>query len=159
MILSQYGISVDLPSGWEGRIFMPPPPDDGGRVSPRLHAGNFSIWANRSDFAQGLVQDMDQDGALIAVVEYGPDLVNTLRFSPGVLLPVFLSDLSYGTFPGTHPPHVAAHQQFVTVSNRALCLYVAMSMEGETIARLSELNSVVVTISVVPSSPGGRTGS
>src|SRR5260221_162321 len=55
--LSRYGLTVDLPRGWEGSVFRRTP-GPGEQTHPILHAGSFPLPPDRGDYGNGAVQAM-----------------------------------------------------------------------------------------------------
>ena len=88
MILSGYGISLDLPEGWEGRIFKLNP-GPGESVFPNVHAANFPLPTDQSNYGTGASLQMNGHGAFFALVEYDPALLGRDDFAVTTpLLPV-----------------------------------------------------------------------
>jgi hypothetical protein len=149
MRVSGYGLSVDLPSGWEGRIFRGLAPAAGALSYPVLHAANFAMGADNSTFGQNLIRQMTPDSVLIAAVEYGPEAAGTSLFTSG-RWPLFVAstDLNPAAFPGDRPEGLAGLQNFVTVKRRAFCIYLVAGLDGERAPTLPEANSVLSTLKV-----------
>jgi hypothetical protein len=133
MRLSGHGIEIDLPRGWDGRIFR----RQGGDAT--LHAGNFPLPTSDGDFGSGATARMPHGGALLVVKEYraGPRLTpgTGLFASRSIPLP-----LHAGHF---HPrslqvgrPGQAGFQHFFTIAGRPFCIYavVKAAPAGSTIA-------------------------
>lgn len=125
MKLSAYGISLQLPRGWNGRIYRRPD------ASPTLHAANFALPADDGDFGSGATGHMPQGGIFVALKEYaaGP------RLRPGVGLYASHSlplPLEHRYF---HPralqvgrPGQAGFQHFFTAAGRRpFCLYAVIN--------------------------------
>ena len=133
MRLSGHGIEIDLPRGWDGRIFRRHGAD------ATLHAANFPLATEDGDFGSGATARMPHGGALLVVKEYRPGI----RLVPGTGL--FASSsiplpLHTGHF---HPrslqvgrPGQAGFQHFFTTAGRPFCLYavVKAAPAGATIA-------------------------
>src|SRR5437764_330111 len=64
MRLEAHGIAVDLPSGWDGRIWRRP----GG--GPVVHAANVALPASDGDFATTATGSLPADGVVVVLVEY-----------------------------------------------------------------------------------------
>ncbi len=125
MRLSAYGISLELPRGWHGRIYRR------SGASPTLHAANFELPREDGDFGSGALGHMPVGGIFLALKEYaaGP------RLRPGVGLYASHSiprPLESRYF---HPralqvgrPGQAGFQHFFTaVGGRPFCLYAVIS--------------------------------
>ncbi len=144
MRLSAYGITTDLPPGWEGRITKrtapgragPPSPsgaDDrpgargtpGEVPSPVAHLANFALPEQRGDFGSGAVDVMGPDHVFLTLFEYGPESVGQALFSdqgipalqPAMFNPSALQRVIKGQ---------AGCQRFFTTAERAFCLYVVL---------------------------------
>lgn len=134
MKLHAYGIEIDLPRGWDGRIFRRPGAD------ATLHAANFPLPAADGDFGSGATARMPHGGALLVIKEYraGHRLApgSGLFASKSIPLP-----LHTGHF---HPralqvgrPGQAGFQHFFTAAGRPFCVYAVVkspSSTGATIA-------------------------
>ncbi len=148
MIISSYGISIDLPQGWEGRIFVNPPQDDGSLCFPRLHAGNFPIPLDGTGFAFEAIREMGKEDVLLALVEYSPRRADKPAFASKTLSPIQASQLQSNAFHGPRPDYVSAVQVTFTLSGRPFCLYVVGSTVGDLETRLQELNAALVTLRI-----------
>jgi hypothetical protein len=121
--LTAYGIEIELPRGWDGRIFRRHGAD------ATLHAANFPLPAADGDFGSGATAKMPHGGALLVIKEYraGARLVpgTGLFASRSIPLP-----LRSGHF---HPrslqigrPGQAGFQHFFTAAGRPFCLYAVI---------------------------------
>jgi hypothetical protein len=168
--LSGGGISVNLPPGWEGRIGVPASGPAGPRTAqggttvagatsdatpdgsamPVTHLATFSLPADRGDFGSGAVDVMGGEDVLIALVEYGPECVDTPLFARGqVPAPEpnqFRPEALQRIIPGQ-----VGYQRFFTHSGRAFCLYVVLG-SGTNARRLTTATrSVLSTVRITPS--------
>jgi hypothetical protein len=64
MLLNGYGVTIDLPTRWDGRIFQLP--DTG----PTVHAGNFAVSQDNDGFGSMATDAMRPGNIFLAVVEY-----------------------------------------------------------------------------------------
>src|SRR4051794_31067784 len=78
MQLTAHGLQIDLPSGWEGRIFQNPALP-GDTTAPALHIANFPLPLDDSEFGSGSTANMKSGHVFVAVVEYIP----SGEFQPG----------------------------------------------------------------------------
>jgi hypothetical protein len=152
MRIAAHGIALDLPSGWEGRIY---------RVSgsdPILHAASFALPVTDGDFGSGATGAMPAGGAFLALKEYRPGP----RLRPGVGLfapremPLPLAPAHF------HPRALqvgrrgqAGFQHFFTASRRPFCLYAVVEVAGGGLAsaarapgRLGELSGILSTLKI-----------
>lgn len=65
MRLEAYGLAIELPRGWDGRIYRRP------GAEPTLHAANFPLPRDDGDFGSGALAHMPEQGAFLALKEYG----------------------------------------------------------------------------------------
>lgn len=124
MRLSAYGISLQLPRGWNGRIYRRP------GSSPTLHAANFQLPADDADFGSGATARMPHGGIFLALKEYaaGPHLRPGVGLYASHSLPLPLERRYF------HPralqvgrPGQAGFQHFFTAARqRPFCLYAVI---------------------------------
>ena len=132
MRLAAHRIALDLPRGWEGRIYRRADED------PILHAANFALPATDGDFGSGATALMPARGAFVALKEYRPGP----RLTPGAGLFAPRS-IPLPLAPGRFHPRAlqvgragqAGFQHFFTASGRPFCLYAVI----ETAAARSAL--------------------
>src|SRR5437764_14638302 len=89
MRLSRHGIGVDVPAGWEGKVFLLP------GTGPTMHAANFPLPPSDGNFGAGAISSMAEDGVFVALVEYGRTLAGAGLFaSQGLPAPLTAGDIS-----------------------------------------------------------------
>jgi hypothetical protein len=121
MRLAGYGIEVDVPEGWEGRIFR----HEGGE--PTLHVGNAPLPVQDGDFGAGAIASMDPGGVFLALTEYGIELAGRGLFEPaGPPRNLAAAEVSPAALQRTLPGR-AGLQRFFTASGRAFCLYLVVA--------------------------------
>lgn len=173
--LSGGGITVSLPTGWEGRIGLPAAttvaspagqrtaqagatvagvePDGAAQVGsamPVTHLATFSLPADRGDFGSGAVDVMRPDDVLIALVEYGPECVDTALFARGRVPSPEPNQFRPESLQRLIPGQVG-YQRFFTDAGRAFCLYVVLG-SGANAGRLTPaVRSVLSTVRIAPS--------
>jgi hypothetical protein len=148
--LTRSGISVDVPTGWEGSI------DGGGfqqlssgATQPTvMHVGSFPMPAERGSFGSGATELMNTDDILIVLFEYGPDSVGTPLFDsqglPGPLSPDdFDRDALQHALPGQ-----SGMQRFFTENGRAFCLYVVLGSHIDRNELVRRVNQVLATVDI-----------
>ena len=92
--LSAHGISVTVPSGWEGRVFRRPaagevtasaadgPPAPPGEITNAVvHVATISLPPDTGDFASGAVERLGPDDALVVLFEYDAASVDQPLFA------------------------------------------------------------------------------
>lgn len=156
-LLSGHGIDVDLPVGWDGRLYrrepLRGPLAQGGHQAATthavLHAANFPLPNERGDFGSGAVERMGRQDVLVVLVEMGPESVGTPLFDvaglPRQLSPQdFSPDRLQRTMPGQ-----AGTQVFFSSRDRAFCLYVVLG-GPEAGPLMPMVNSVLQSLRIGP---------
>lgn len=152
MRIAAHGLELELPRGWEGRIYRIAGSD------PILHAASFPLPQTDGDFGSGATAAMPAGGAFLALKEYSPGPL--LR--PGVGL--FASRaISLPLAPAHFHPNAlqvgrrgqAGVQHFFTAGGRPLCLYAVIATEAAGQAslarasdRVGELSRILATLEV-----------
>ena len=159
MKLSGYGITTDLPPGWEGRITKRATPVGArGRATatgtvgevpaPVVHLANFALPEQRGDFGSGAVDLMGADDVLVVLFEYGPECVGTELFErkglPRKLTPTMFSGSALQrTISGQ-----AGCQIFFTESGRAFCLYAVLGRQSSAARVLPQANATLASTKI-----------
>lgn len=156
MDLSAYGISVVLPDGWEGRIFVRDVPPDEGIAFPILQAANYVLPIDDGDFGSDATSErMPPFGVFLALAEYGPRYLNAGLFRGTQPDGFSLDDFD----PTALQVMVAGHQglqHFFASAGRSFCLYVVIGAAVVSDADLSELNLILSSLTITKvSSPVG----
>ena len=138
MIISRSGISVDLPSGWEGSIRPPATLPDGARRYSVTHLANFPLPPVRGEYGSGAVD---------LLLEFGPESAGTALFDK--TRPPFLraSDFSRDTLQQRVEGHGGA-QRFFTEAGRPFCLYVVVGDYIDRVDVLESINSVLGRVTI-----------
>jgi hypothetical protein len=125
MRLSAYGITIELPRGWDGRIYRRPGAD------PTLHAANFPLPGDDADFGSGALAHLPQHGVFFALKEYraGPHLRPGvgLYASRSISLPLRPSDFNPRALQVGRPRQVGYQHFFTAAGERPFCLYAVLS--------------------------------
>ena len=144
MKISGYGISLSLPTAWEGRIYQRP------RGYPIVHAGSFALPADDADFGSGAIIAMGPTDAFAALLEYDPVLAATGIFAPpGLPLPLRAGDTNPKTLQRIVRGRTAV-QRFFTQSGRAFCLYVVFPSNAWLQRMVGEANRILTTVTIEP---------
>lgn len=123
MKLHAYGIEIDLPRGWDGRIFR----RDGADAT--LHAANFPLPAADGDFGSGATGRMPHGGALLVIKEYraGTKLVPGTGLFAARSIPLPLHPRHFHTRTlQVGRPGQAGFQHFFTAAGRPFCIYAVV---------------------------------
>jgi hypothetical protein len=140
--LARHGIGIDLPGGWEGRIYRRP------EGNPILHAANFALPARDGDFGTGATKDMPDGGVLVVLAEFDPALAGTGLFEPhGLPLPLRGADASRKAM-ARMVPNRSAIQRFFTASGRAFTVYVVAVIEPSTDHLVRHASDILLTVTI-----------
>lgn len=150
--LRAYGIQVDLPDGWDGRIYR----RDG--AEPVLHAASFPLPSGDGDFGTKAMAALPPGGAFVAMPQYGLDLAGSGLFATqGLPIPIAAGELSAKAFARPLAGLVAV-QRFFSEGGRPFCLYVVVSRSAGTPdavnGPLAQANHVLATVRIEPLGSG-----
>jgi hypothetical protein len=144
MNISGYGISLSLPTAWEGRIYQR------SHGYPIAHAGSFALPADDADFGSGAIIAMGPTDAFAALLEYDPVLAGTGIFAPlGLPLPLRAAEANPKTLQRIVRGRTAV-QRFFTQSGRAFCLYVVFPSNAWLQRKVAEANRILATVTIEP---------
>jgi hypothetical protein len=145
--LSRGGVAVELPDGWEGRIFQRTA--DRGLASPQvMHVASFAIPAEVGDFGGGAVELMSNRDVLIVLFEYGRDSAVQPLFSEQGVPRVRPDDVSPSQLRQTLEGQGGV-QEFFSQSGRAFCLYVVFGSYLRRIRTIPIVNSILDSLTIV----------
>ncbi len=160
--LSSDGVTVGLPSGWEGEIFNRDPASAGRSLSdtgsdPRdtevarnvVHLANFALPAERGDFGSGAVEIMNSGAIMIILFEHGPESVDMPLFArrgiPQLTADEFDPQQMQRTLMGQ-----SGRQVFFNEAGRAFCLYVVLGGHRQRSVLVPLVNEVLATLEIEP---------
>lgn len=141
--LTAFGISLEVPHGWEARAFRHP---DG---EPTIHVASFPLPRTDGDFGSDAAELMPSDGLLFVLTEYriAPDDLERGIFAhpkPRTLDPALLDNRTL-----LRPIRgQRGLQQFFSTAGRAFCLYLVVGSAATH--RLPAANSVLAGTVVAP---------
>ena len=141
MRLAAHGIALELPTGWDGRIWK----RAGG--GPVVHAANVALPAADGDFATRATASLPADGVVVVLVDYGPGDAGTPLFAapaPGRIEP---GELSASTLLQRRPGQRGL-QRFFTTAGRAMCLYVVVGSAAHATDLAAGVSRVLGTLHV-----------
>ncbi len=154
MELSGYGLTADLPPGWEGAITLDRGEEAsalaevGGVVRPVAHLASFPLPAERGDFGSGAVELMRTEDVFVALLEYGREEADTPLFSrqgiPRRLDPRLFSGRSLQRAIRGQ----AGLQAFFTEAGRAFCLYVVLGDDDDAHLLARRVGQVLATVRI-----------
>lgn len=149
MELSDRGVTVTLPRGWEGVITATDPGDGelGAAASPTtlMHVANFPLPPERGDFGSNAVEIMGRGAVLVVLFEHDQGSVGTPLFaSQGIPTPA--PDDFDPTQLQRPLPNQSGAQYFFTEAGRAFCLYVVIGRHSRRSLLVGVANDVVSTL-------------
>lgn len=157
--LSNGGVSVGLPTGWEGEIYNRTPEFDGrslggpsGDVGVErnvIHLANFALPPERGDFGSGAVELMNSGALMVMLLEHGPESVDTPLFAHSGVPQLSADDF--------HPQQMqrtlqgqSGRQVFFNVNGRAFCLYVVLGSHRQRSVLVPLVNEVLSSLVIEP---------
>lgn len=145
--LTRQGLEIELPDGWDGRIYRRVA--EAEAVTRRaLHAANFALPANLGDYAVAAVERMTAGDVLVVLLEFDPAGAGRGLFANEGLP----SDLGAGHFsPQAMPravPGRTAAQWFFSHRGRAFCLYVVLGAHAGRADMMPLVNRVVSSLRI-----------
>jgi hypothetical protein len=151
MRISNLGITIEAPVGFDVEIFSRP--DDTGRYSADapaiVHAANFWLPRERSDFGHEVVQNMRLMDVFLAVIEYGPDAAGKRLFSASGVPKLDSESLSRDAVMGSASGQTGA-QHFFHVGDRAFSLYAVVGAHRLRSRSVPLLAALLDSLEVTP---------
>jgi hypothetical protein len=145
--LTSQGLSVDVPVGWDARIFRRPA-EPGETTHTVLHAANFAVAPGVADYGDGAVDRMGPPNVFVALVEFHPSSTATPLFaSRSFARPLAAADASRTTLQRAIGGQ-AGIQRFFTAAARAWCLYVVLGSYDGRVGLVDQVNQFLDTIEV-----------
>jgi hypothetical protein len=142
---SEYGMSVDLPAGWEGHIWAPGYDNLLDAAGPILHAATFPLPPGDGSFGELAATRLDSADLFVGLIGVGSEFAHV-----GIYAPESFSVPSKVTAfdPTNSPapvPGVSCLQQFGTVQNWGFCLYlmIGSAVDGDGLAAMRDVLSRV----------------
>jgi hypothetical protein len=162
--MDAYGISVDVPGGWDGRIFrrqqqgqqraaeVPGPAAPMGEVTmPVVQVATVPLPADIADYGSDVVSDLGPTDALIVLKEFDSKNVGQALFArQGLPRSLDPDAFSPSTLQRTIDGQAGA-QIFFTAENRAFCVYVVVGSFDRRAEVIAAINQVLASISLEPS--------
>jgi hypothetical protein len=139
--LSRYGLTITLPSGWQGRIYKR------RQGLPVFHAGNFRLPFGDDDGGTKAIKTMGKSSVLIVLLESegtGGAHFRRLSAPPQVRRNDFLA-----MFEGVPPSHAFARVLFTT-RRRYFQVWVQFGIRPAPAGLLRQANHVLATLRIGP---------
>ncbi len=151
MRLAHRGLRVQVPAGWDARIYRRHEDVvDESKTHAVLHAANFALPDNRGDFGSGAVELMGSDHVLIVLLEHDPAAAATALFAnrgmPRRLgAELFSPHQLQRTIAGQ-----AGTQVFFHDGGRAFCLYVVLGSSRHRAQLIPRVHEVLQQLEIEP---------
>ncbi|HEY2813497.1 MAG TPA: hypothetical protein VGJ03_08555 [Acidimicrobiales bacterium] len=157
--LSGSGIDVDVPTGWEGRIFTRQPDTNTYRPSATaapahpettaavMHVASFALPPNTGDYGGGAVELMASTDLLVVLFEHGRPSANTALFAATSIPRISAADVSTMQLQRLLEGQGGA-QRFFTVAGRAFCLYVVFGSYARRVRTVPVVNGILDTLTI-----------
>jgi hypothetical protein len=145
--LSRAGLEIDLPDGWDGRIYQRQA-EAGVTTRRAMQIASFALPPNMGDYATAAVEQMQPADTLVTLIEFDPASAGTGLFRndglPSALGPDAFSPT---TMPRAIPGRTGA-QYFFSTGGRAFCLFVVLGSHTGRTAMLPLVNALVGSLKI-----------
>ena len=151
--LSGSGISVDVPAGWEGRIYAKhergPRPTGTLEQNPNavLHVASFPLPPGTGDYGGGAVEQMSNTDLLVILLEHGRQSAGSPLFASTGVPSITVDDVSTTCLQRLIDGQGGA-QKFFSVDGRAFCLYVVFGSYLRRGRTIPVVNDILGTVSI-----------
>ena len=149
--LSDHGLSIEVPAGWEARLSVPKVPRPAINL-PVLHMADYRLThARQSSYAVETAAAMGKrsGGIVVSLVEFGHELADVGLYAPQGAPTLRPRDLDARALQIPRRDQ-AGVQRFFSVSGRAFSLYVVASLDRATERRLTAVNGSLASLQVDP---------
>jgi hypothetical protein len=148
--LEGYGLRIQLPEGWDGRVRGPA----GTSFGPHLHAANFELPEQDDDVASTARGGMTDEQVTIVVIDVTTALARDVRgpqepYEPADLPVQIRPDDFTDRVEAVDPGHASARRQF-SVADRSVELRVEFGTVPPPERLVAEANDVLTSLSIEP---------
>jgi hypothetical protein len=152
--LEGYGLGIQLPEGWDGRIRGP----EGTSFGPHLHAANFELPEPDDDVASVARGEMSADQVTLVVIDVTTALARDVRgpqeaYEPAELPVRIRAEDFTDRVEAVDPDHAFARRQF-SVAGRSLEIRVEFGTDPAPEGLLADANDVLASLTVEPLAGG-----
>ncbi len=155
MRVQRHGVGVDVPRGWDVRVYRRNALADGVSTTHSvLHAANFALPAQRGDYGSGAVDHMGSGHVFVSLVEFHPDAAKTALFKKRGIPKLTPASFSPRKLQRTLPGQ-GGSQFFFNHNARAFCLFVVLGSYGNRIRLVRKANELIAALHIddLPESP------
>jgi hypothetical protein len=155
--LSRYGLRLEVPAGWEARIYRRAPADPGELSYPVLHLATVPLPAARGDYGGGVIEHLGSEDVFISMLELGAAVADEGLFAHQGIPPLRPSQFGTGRLPHVQAD-VSAVQHFFSDAGRAFCLYVVVGSHGRRMATVPKAEVALRGLTIRPAMTARSTG-
>jgi hypothetical protein len=159
--ITDAGIRVELPAGWEGEIYRRDPGEvrydrsvpAARQLQPTsrsvVHLASFPLPATRGDYGSGAVEIMRDEDVLVVLFEYEPESATTAMFARDGL-PRRLRPTDFDPNEMQRPlAGMAGCQRFFNVDEaRAFCLFAVIGSYSDRAELTAKVNAALDGITI-----------
>jgi hypothetical protein len=149
--LTGAGISVELPTGWEGTIGRAAALAPQGGVEVRQptvgHFANVPLPSRRADVGAETVEKMRPGDVFVVLFEYGPESVGTALFARQAVPQIVAADFDRNALQHAIPGQ-SGLQRFFTVNGRPFCIYVVAGSHIDRADSVPVVNSLLASLEI-----------
>lgn len=138
--LSGSGVSVEVPAGWEGRIYAK-------EANAVLHLASFPVPPGVGDYGGGATEQMTNTDLFVILMEHGNASANTPLFAAQGIPRVTIDDVSTTRLQRMLEGQGGA-QKFFTTNGRAFCLYVVFGSYARRGRTIPVVNDILKTLTI-----------
>jgi hypothetical protein len=149
MKLAGHGFAVDLPTGWEARLFRRRFALGAEQQLPVLHLANFPLPDTRGDFGAGVVEHLRADDVFMVLFDYGTEAADEPLFARRGMPKVTARDFQGSRLQRTIPGQLGL-QHFFQEHGRGFCLYAVIGARRGLAAAVPACNAVLSGVQVQP---------
>ena len=147
MRFSGGGVTVELPTGWEGRIRGELAVQEGSNRRTVAQFANFPLPQSGDDFGADVVPEMRPGDVLVVLFEYEPESTAQPLFS--AVGPPRLAAADFDRAAVQHGlPGQSALQRFFQSGGRAFCVYVVVGSHLDRADAVVPVNELLSSLAV-----------
>lgn len=139
--ISGFGVSIDLPPGWDGRIVKPEP-----EVATHVLAGNFSLPSAENFLGAETAKAMGPQSLYVWAAGFDPAHEQLSRRWIETLLPIQIARTDFGSFEGVASRAEAV--RWVIVEKKAILVMVGFGADQPSDDLIAEANAVLATLAL-----------
>jgi hypothetical protein len=155
--LTRYGLNLEVPAGWEARIYRRAPEEPGELSYPVLHMATLPLPAVRGDYGGGVIEHLGSDDVFISMLEFGAAVAGQGLFAHQGIPRLRPSQFGPGRLPHVQAD-VSAVQHFFSDAHRSFCLYVVVGSDGRRMVTVPKAAGALRGLTIRPAITARSTG-